>query len=108
LKASTNKKLPPEVRAVAASWTLASRGLTFELKRAEALLGWPVGQHGLYQSGLDGVADAALARYGRTPPIDSALVVRALEDATVDTLARSRTLGIVLGALEKSSKKPTK
>jgi hypothetical protein len=35
-------------------------------------------------------------------------VVRALEDATVDTLARSRTLGIVLGALEKSSKKPTK
>jgi hypothetical protein len=105
-KASRDETLPPEVRKAAATWTVAFEELTVEIKRADKVLGWPEGRHGLDQSGQDGVAGAALARYEQAPPIDPALVVRAIQDATVDSFARSRTLAIVLTALERKRAKP--
>jgi hypothetical protein len=104
-KASTDPDLPQDVRAAAASWAIAFEGLTVEIKRADKLVGWPAGRHGLDQSGQDGVAGAALAWYDRAPGDDRvAAVVRAIQDATIDTLARGRALSIVLTALERMGK----
>ena len=107
IEASSDETLPPEVRKAAATWAVAFEGLTVEIKRADALLGWPAGRHGLDQSGQDGVAGAALAWYEGAPGDDRvAAVVRAIQDATLDSFARSRTLAIVLGALERKGEKP--
>jgi hypothetical protein len=105
--AAIDPDLPREVRDAAGNWAQAFEGLMVEIKRGDKLLGWPEGQHGLDQSGLDGVAAAGLARYQREPGIDMAgQVVRALQDATIDTFARGRTLAIVLDCLERRGAKP--
>ncbi len=93
-----------EVRDAAASWAVAFQELTVEIRRAEKILG-PASLLGLDRSGQDGVAAHGLARYQRAPPIDPALVVRAIQDATIDCLARSRTLSVVLDVLERKEAK---